>query len=133
MRSEGEKRFKYRSLLICFLCDRLFWIPVTVAVVFDDYTIQTVRDARLIVLGDRSSYTGFSSEILLKNFIRNSHSGFWLTSSRLVIFFCGESFVRNFRRRLLMHLCGFCQDVIFLRAISTQSLRVLIARAIIEP
>lgn len=44
MRSEGEKRFKYRSLLICFLCDRLFWIPVTVAVVFDDYTILHSTD-----------------------------------------------------------------------------------------
>lgn len=44
MRSEGEKRFKYRSLLIHFLCDRLFWIPVTVAVVFDDYTILHSTD-----------------------------------------------------------------------------------------
>lgn len=44
MRSKGEKRFKYRSLLICFLCDRLFWIPVTVAVVFDDYTILHSAD-----------------------------------------------------------------------------------------
>lgn len=44
MRSEGDKRFKYRSLLICFLRDRLFWIPVTVAVVFDDYTILHLTD-----------------------------------------------------------------------------------------
>lgn len=79
-----------------------------------------------------SSDTGFSSEILLKNFIRDPHSGFWLSSLCSVMFFCSGSFVRNFRRRLLDRLCGFCQDVIFLRTISTRSLRVLIVRAIIE-
>ena len=44
MRSEDEKRFNYPSLLIHFLRDRLFWIPVTVAVIFDDYTILHLTD-----------------------------------------------------------------------------------------
>ena len=44
MRSEDVTRFNYPSLLICFLRDRLFWIPVTVAVVFDDYTILHLTD-----------------------------------------------------------------------------------------
>lgn len=44
MRSEDVTRFNYPSLLIHFLRDRLFWIPVTVAVVFDDYTILHMTD-----------------------------------------------------------------------------------------
>lgn len=44
MRSEDVTRFNYPSLLIHFLRDRLFWIPVTVAVVFDDYTILHSTD-----------------------------------------------------------------------------------------
>lgn len=52
-----------------------------------DCCVQTVRDARLIVLRDRISYARFLSEILLKNFIQDSHSGFWLSSLCSVIFF----------------------------------------------
>lgn len=138
MRSEDVTRFNYPSLLIHFLRDRLFWIPVTVAVVFDDYTILHSTDhpdcavdlfslqhfaadwlsefltalrndslhfhftLRLHRVLDgclwRYSCAGFSSEILLKNFIQDSHAGFWLSSLCSVIFFCSESLVRNFRR-----------------------------------
>lgn len=44
MRSEDAKRSECPSLLIHLPHDRLFWIPVTVAVVFDDYTILHSTD-----------------------------------------------------------------------------------------
>lgn len=145
MRSEGEKLFKYRSLLICFLCDRLFWIPVTVAVVFDDYTILHSTDhpdCAVDLFSLQHLAADWLSEFLteIRDFAQEFHSEFslWILAHFVAP---GDIFLRRIVRQefspliacVLAYLCSFCQDVIFLRTISTRSLRVLIVRAIIEP
>ena len=109
MRSEGDKRFKYRSLLICFLCDRLFWIPVTVAVVFDDYTILHSTDhpdCAMDLFSLQHLAASWLSEFLTE--LRNDRCIFTLHSDCAVCLMvaCGDIPAQDFHQR-------FCSRISF--------------------
>ena len=109
MRSEGDKRFKYRSLLICFLCDRLFWIPRTDAVVFDDYTILHLTDCpdcAMDLFSLQHLAASWLSEFLTE--LRNDRCIFTLHSDCAVCLMvaCGDIPAQDFHQR-------FCSRISF--------------------
>lgn len=102
MRSEAVKRFKCRSLLIHLPRDLLFWIPVTDALAFDDYTILHLTDhldCAVDLFSLQHLATSWLSEFLTA--LRNDRCIFILHSDYTVCLMvaCGDIPAQDFHQR----------------------------------
>lgn len=109
MRSEDAKRSECPSLLIHLPHDRLFWIPVTDALAFDDYTILHLTDhldCAVDLFSLQHLATSWLSEFLTE--LRNDRCIFILHSDYTVCLMvaCGDIPAQDFHQR-------FCSRISF--------------------